>query len=580
MTRTLVLALICAATLAPATHAQNRLLIPDTLSGSPQQLILREGSIQFLPGTPTRTMGANGDILGPTLILHKNAPIELRVVNQLPDTTTIHWHGLHVAPRNDGGPHTPIPPGATWTPRFTVLDHASTYWYHPHLHHRTNEHVSRGLSGFIIVRDDDESRLALPRRYGVDDFPILVQTKSFDAANQVVVHNALDTVLLVNATRDPYLEVPGQVIRLRLLNGSSERTYQFGFANNHRFHQIGSDGGLLLAPLETTRIRLSPGERAEILVDLSTFVGSDLTLQHFGGELTNGIYGAAQPGMGPGQRITGYTSNPLNGRTVPVLVLRVGSPTADAVTSVPATLVADTPPNPALAQRTRTFTFMPSVMGPTAIEGPFMINNAHFDMDVINEYVPFGTTEIWELRNETPISHPFHIHNVQFRVLDINGAPPPASHAGRKDVILVPAGMGVVRFLATFETHYDDTIPYMYHCHMLTHEDHGMMGQFIVQSPPATSVATFDAVAATPRIDAVHPHPVNATGMITIALHRAGSARLTLHDALGRHVRTLVDGWMRDGSHGIRLDVGDLAPGVYHLHLHAAGTSITRPLLH
>lgn len=211
-------------------------------------------------------MGANGNILGPTIILHKNQNVTINVNNQLSDTTTIHWHGLHISPQNDGGPHIYIPPGETWSPQFTVLDWASTYWYHPHLHHFTNEHVSKGISGFIIVRDEYESSLNLPRRYGIDDFPLVIQTKSFDNNNQILFDNPFDTTLMVNATIDPYLNVPAQVVRLRLLNGSSERSFNLGFTNNKPFHQIASDGGLLSNSLNLTRLLLSPGERAEILI--------------------------------------------------------------------------------------------------------------------------------------------------------------------------------------------------------------------------------------------------------------------------------------------------------------------------
>ncbi len=124
-----------------AAIAQQPLHIPDTLSGSEIELRLQEGETEFFTGVRTRTMGVNGDVLGPTLLLNKNEDVSIRVINQLADTTTLHWHGLHVAPRNDGGPHSTIAPGALWNPRFTVLDWASTYWYHPHPHHKTNEHV-------------------------------------------------------------------------------------------------------------------------------------------------------------------------------------------------------------------------------------------------------------------------------------------------------------------------------------------------------------------------------------------------------------------------------------------------------
>ena len=121
------------------TMAQNALLIPPVLTGTTFNLTVQNGTHTFLPGLTTQTMGVNGNVLGPTLIVNKGDQITLNVSNQIGDTTTMHWHGLHVAPENDGGPHTIILPGTTWSPSFTVLDHASTFWYHPHLHHKTNK---------------------------------------------------------------------------------------------------------------------------------------------------------------------------------------------------------------------------------------------------------------------------------------------------------------------------------------------------------------------------------------------------------------------------------------------------------
>lgn len=462
--------------------AQNPVFIPDTLSGDSINLSLQHGTVNFYPGQSTNTMGANGNILGPTLILNKYQNVTINVNNQLMHTTTIHWHGLHVSPQNDGGPHIFIQPGEVWSPSFTVLDWASTYWYHPHLHHHTNEHVSKGISGFIIVRDSIESNIILPRTYGVDDFPLAIQTKSFDANNQIIIENALDTTLMVNATMNPYLDLPAQVIRLRLLNGSSERSFNLGFNNNKTFFQIASDGGLLSAPVQLTRLLLAPGERAEILVDFGSNIGQIFQLMNYGLEIPNGIYGATQPGIMAGQTIPGYNLNPLNGSNFSVLQLNVIQSTSDPVTTIPSALLNHNVWTASEADTIRNLTFS-GPMGPGAILGPFMINGAFFDMEVINEFVPFNNIEIWELRNQTPIAHPFHIHNVQFYILDINGVPPPANMRGRKDVVLVRGGNTVVRFITKFETFYDDVFPYMYHCHMLTHEDGGMMGQFIVESP-------------------------------------------------------------------------------------------------
>jgi hypothetical protein len=330
----------------------------------------------------------------------------------------------------------------------------------------------------------------LPRTYGLDDFPIVVQTKAIDANNQIVIESELDTALFVNGTYKAYLDAPAQMVRLRLLNGSSMRYYNFGFSNNMTFHQIGSDGGLLAAPVAHTRLMLAPGERAEILVNLSTLENQTIFLMNYGTQLANGIYGAVQPGMGAGQQIPGYNLNPLNGSNFNILQINVVSPTLDAITTMPANLVTHQPWLEVDANVTRELVFTSTVMGPTAINGPFVINGMPFDMMMINYEIPFENIEIWELRNQSPISHPFHIHDVQFYVLTINGAAPPAHLAGRKDVIHVPGGNTVVRFITQFETYFDDNIPYMFHCHMLMHEDDGMMGQFLVKSPCALQIVS------------------------------------------------------------------------------------------
>lgn len=479
----LILLFVCAATIVPS-FAQNPLLIPDTIAGKDIRLEIKESSMQLFPGNKTKTFGVNGPILGPTIILNKHQYVNMNVVNALADTTTIHWHGMHVAPENDGGPHIIVLPGKNWTPSFEVLDDASTHWYHPHMHMKTFDHVQMGVAGFIIVRDSTEGTLALPRTYGVDDIPLAVQTKAIDAYNQIITsHSSMDTALFVNGTRNPYKEVPAQVIRLRLLNGSPERVYNFGFADNRTFYQIGTDGGLLKSTLSLTRLMLAPGERAEILVQLKDDQGKTVRLMNFGSQIPNAYYGARQPGMGPGQTITGYANNPLNGADFKILDLLVGGALPNAILSIPGALTTLNPWKEADANTTRNLTFMSMNMGPTAINGPFVINDQHFDMDVINFRIPFNNTEIWELRNQTPIAHPFHIHNVHFYVLTVNGAAPAAHLQGKKDVVLVPAGSGIVRFIAKFTDFYSDSFSYMYHCHMLTHEDDGMMGQFLVLPP-------------------------------------------------------------------------------------------------
>ena len=460
--------------------AQNQLAIPPVIQSSTINLTLDEATHQFYPGVTTNTMGANGDLLGPTLILQNGNAYNITVDNQLADTTTIHWHGLHVAPENDGGPHTFILPNDTWNPQFTILDKAGTYWYHPHLHMKTDKHVSLGIAGMILVRDAEEASLGLPMTYGVDEFPLVLQTKGFDASSQIEVHTENDTSVMVNGTVDATVDMPAQVVRLRILNGASQRVMILGFADNRAFSLIGTDGGLLTAPVSLTRYRMGPGQRADILVDLSSDLGQSLQLMSFGSELPNAFYGAAQPGMASFMTIPGYDQNPLNGADYQFLNINVVAQTTSPVTTIPSTLASFSPIPEANSVKNRTLTFTTASGNMGDLQGPFLINNASMDLDVINEYVPFNNTEIWTLKNQTPIAHPFHIHDVQFFILDINGTPPPPEMAGLNDVVLVPGGQGTVRFIATFNDVKNDSIPFMYHCHMLPHEDGGMMGQFLV----------------------------------------------------------------------------------------------------
>ncbi|MFN5416496.1 MAG: multicopper oxidase domain-containing protein [Flavobacteriia bacterium] len=502
--------------------SQQELYIPPTIESSTINLTLQEGTTEFYPGIVSNTMGANGSLLGPTLILHKGENVSINVANNLNDTSTIHWHGLHVSPENDGGPHTFIPPGTVWNPQFTVLDRAGIFWYHPHLHMRTNEHVSKGIAGMIIVKDDEEAALNLPRTYGVDDFPIVIQTKAFDASWQIIWTTELDTSLIVNGTIDPFLNAPAQVIRLRVLNGSSQRVYKIGFTNDMPFKVIGTDGSLLTAPASLNRYQLAPGMRADILVDLSGMEGQAIQLINNGTEIANAVYGSDQPGMNPAFTLPGYNSNPLNGTDFVLLDINVGAQTTSPITSIPTSLVV----HDVFAEGTEDTTRALMFTSQQNIVGPFMIDMAHFDMEVINHTIPLGNREIWTLTNQTPIAHPFHIHDVQFYILDINGVPPAPELRGLNDVVLVPAGMGTVRFITEFNDFANDSVPYMYHCHMLTHEDGGMMGQFIVTNPNL----------ATEKIESelfqIYPNPA-LNGEIKLELN-SYSGEISLVDIFGR----------------------------------------------
>src|SRR6478736_2890714 len=153
--------------LGHSVYSQTQLFIPDTLAGPNYSLTMHKDSVQLLPGKKSYTYAYNlNKYLGPTLIFKKGSTVNITVKNLLGDTSTVHWHGIHLPSKWDGGPHTPILPNASWSPQFTVMDNAATYWYHPHMHMKTAEQAIKGAAGLIIVRDNVESTLALPRTYG------------------------------------------------------------------------------------------------------------------------------------------------------------------------------------------------------------------------------------------------------------------------------------------------------------------------------------------------------------------------------------------------------------------------------
>lgn len=551
--------------LAQFGNSQNQLFIPDTLSGTNINLTLQNGTHQFFNGSMTNTMGANGSVLGPTILLNQGDFVNFNVDNQIGDTTTIHWHGLHVAPENDGGPHTSILPNAQWTPSFTILDKAATYWYHPHLHHKTNEHVSKGIAGMILVRDSEEAILDLPRTYGVDDIPLVIQTKDFDASNQIVVESNSDDVVMTNATIDAYTDVPSQVIRLRILNGSSQRAFNLGLTNDQTFYQIASDGGLLSSPFQATRLLIAPGERAEILIDFTGMIGQTVQLKSYASEIPNGIYGATNPGMAPPMTLTGYNPNPLNGNDFDILDFNIVAQTSNPISSIPAGLVAVNPLNPADANITRDLTFSPVSMGPNQLNGNFLINNLSFDMGVINYYIPLDNIEIWEISNQSGIAHPFHIHDVQFNILTRNGVAPAANELGRKDVVLIKP-QETVRFITKFETFANPTVPYMYHCHLITHEDGGMMGQFVVVGPLSIDENEINGNVL------VYPNP--STGDIFIKIDsEIVIDELNVVDNLGRKLNVDVE------EVNDLLLVKGLTEGVYFLRIRSGEEKIVRKFI-
>lgn len=554
--------------LAVYACSQNPLAIPPALTGTTFNLNVQNGTFQFFDGINTPTYGINGDILGPTIIVNKWDWVTLNVTNSLTGTgnsTTMHWHGLHVPAMADGGPHQVIEQGATWSPQFQILNNASTFWYHPHGLGKTDLQVARGLAGFFIIKDSAEAAINLPRNYGIDDFPIVVQTKAFDILYQVAIATQDDTLVCVNGTVDPYLAAPAQVVRLRLLNGSSMRAYNFGFTNDKEFHLIGTDGGLLNNSLSLNRLMLAPGERGEILLDLQGMEGQTIYLMSNSSEMVNGIYGAATVTGMMGGEIPDYNLNPLNGADFEILQINVVAQTADPVLTIPEVLVVNEPL--ITYDNTRTFNLQPDVMmDPEGqVMGPFNINGEHFDMEVINETVYINDVEKWRIQNNTGIAHPFHIHDIQFNIDNINGGPVPLNLQGLKDVVLVMP-MSYVEVIAKFEDFADDEVPYMYHCHMLHHEDDGMMGSFLVIDTTKNSIQSqlfSDWI--------IYPNPV--IDLITVQTNTTESN--VEYKIFNDQGETVISS-QKNNTNNIEINVSQLPAGAYLLQLKSNGNQLTK----
>jgi FtsP/CotA-like multicopper oxidase with cupredoxin domain len=436
----------------------NRLRIPELLEGERGadgvvrfELDVQAGVTQLRGGPTTETWGVNGTYLGPTLRAARGDEVEIAVRNGVDEATTMHWHGMHLPARMDGGPHQPIEPGETWSPTWTIDQPAATLWYHPHPHGDTADHVHRGVAGMFILDDDQSIRLDLPHNYGVDDLPVIIQDRSFDDENQFDGDERGDE-LLVNGTHDPHVDVTHERVRLRLLNASDSRFYDLGFVDGRTFQLIGTDGGLLPSPVTVDRVPLSPGERAEIV---ATFEPSeDAVLRSFPRGSGGGFFV---------DRFDGHDD------TFDVLQFRAAD---DLISSpqLPATLADVERLDPSQAVTTRTF----------RLSGT-QINGEDMDMDRIDATVTAGTVEIWEVTAGGG-AHNFHVHGVQFQVLDLDGAPPPDHLRGWKDTVEARADT-TTRLIVPFTSHTDPDAPYMFHCHKLRHEDRGMMGQFVVVEP-------------------------------------------------------------------------------------------------
>ncbi len=468
------------------------------------KLDAQTGAMRFLGDRETATYGINGPYLGPALRLRRGETATVQVINNVPENITMHWHGLIIPGSADGGPHQVIAPGKSWRTRLSVNQPAATLWFHPHYYPSTARLVIKGLAGLLIVDDEESGRLPLPSRWGVDDIPLIIQDRRFtpdgrlfDRMNAIAVTNGyVGDIALVNGALYPEARTTRGWIRLRILNGSNARGYKLGVSDNRSFYVIASDGGLLASPVELKELSIHAGERFEILVDGRDGRAFDVValpvaqgimrLPPFDGPLPlvtirpDGADGAGRlpsslavlpalprqlppvsqelamnmfhdmRGMMPLQQ-AGLPAMIQSGKTDPAVVARV----ADLIVG-----------DPALSQAEQ-----------LSSNG---VNRKPFSLERIDFTAARDKDLRWRiLEGRDRMAHPVHIHGCQFRIISRDGKPPEPERAGWKDVAPI-SNAGVTEILVRFPYSASRDDPYMAHCHILEHEDSGMMAQFTV----------------------------------------------------------------------------------------------------
>lgn len=432
---------------------ENELKIPSMLErddgeGVAYTVRARKGKTEIFDGVETNTYGYNGTFLGPMLRFDKGDIVKIRTINELDEETTFHWHGLEVSGDADGGPHNSLKPGEEKVIEFEVAQEASTLWFHPHPEGKTAEQVYNGLAGLIYIEDDNSKSLGLPNDYGKNDIPLIFQDRTFDDEKQLnfsAVMNDDGTIgdtLLINGTLNPMLTVNKEKVRLRLLNGSNARNYTFKLNTGDPFVQIATDGGFLNEPVALKEITLTPSERAEIVVDFSQLnTTNDLALINEDGSILLPFEVSDQSGKI--SRIPGEMNN--------------FSLTEEEM---------DMP----VTKKVELFGMMDQVT----------INGKKFDPERIDFTQQQGVTEVWEIYNKPDemggMIHPFHIHGTQFKIISRDGKEPPENERGWKDSLSVEPDERV-----KIAIQFKHKGVYMFHCHILEHEDNGMMGQVKVE---------------------------------------------------------------------------------------------------
>lgn len=505
-----------------------RLPIPPLLSPDDQGRIALTAGVgrSQWRGKEAVTWGYNGPLLGPALRLRNGQGVELHTLNGLPEATTIHLHGLAIPGDADGGPQAMIAPGQTLISRFTVAQPAATCWYHPHTHGNTGRQVAMGLAGLILIDDEESARWPLPAQWGVNDLPLVIQDKRLDGRGQIDYRlDELSAAVgwfgdlpLVNGALAPQHLAPRGWIRLRLLNGCNARSLRLAFGDNRPFHVIASDGGFLPEPVRLNELEILMGERFEVLVELQEKPIELLALPVAQMGMALPPFDAPLPllTLVPSTRSIGSSLPdqlgalpplPKDGATWPQRHLqlamdleldRIGMTRLMETYGQQAmggmNMAAHGAPDSAMAGMKGMPEMEAMDHGAMGMshgaasdrqglgEGLAManrINGRAFEMGVPAFDARRGRPERWLISGKGDMMlHPFHIHGARFRILRENGQAPLPHRSGWKDTVRVEGGESEV--LIQFDHLAPKERAYMAHCHLLEHEDTGMMLSFTV----------------------------------------------------------------------------------------------------
>ena len=501
------------------------LLTPD--AAGKIALNVQTGSMKWKAGMQTPTWGINGPLLGPAMRLQRGKDVAINVTNALPEATTMHWHGMEIPGTSDGGPQAVIEPGKMWTAEFKVDQPATTAWFHPHTHGLTGRQVAMGLGGLIIIDDEESTKLPLPKEWGVDDVPVILQDKRLDAKGHIDYQLDIMTaavgwfgdMMLTNGAVYPQHLAPRGWLRLRFLNGCNARSLNLATSDGRPLYVVGSDGGLLGEPVKLTELPILMGERFEVLVDTRDGKAFDIitlpvkqmgmtlppfdralpvlhiqpTLKNNEAKLPDALVNMpAVPAVDNAKtRWLQLMMDPqLDMMGMQMMMQRYGMASMAGMDMKGHGNMADMDHGQMQGQMTHgqmghgKMNHGGMAQGNQMVSGyDFMhgnkINGIAFDMAKPMFDVKRGTYEKWTISGEGDMMlHPFHIHGTQFRILSENGKPPAAHRSGWKDTVRVEGWRSEV--LVKFDHEAPKERAYMAHCHLLEHEDTGMMMSFTV----------------------------------------------------------------------------------------------------